>query len=101
MWVRRTACPLFLYSNNMKNKRMDNERPRRRFREAVDGPFIRQWYARMRTVDLARWMGLTVKQIMNFVHRESTERWARKCKEVLSKINSENGKCGGRPKKNR
>ena len=47
----------------MKNKRMDNERPRRRFREAVDGPAIRRWYARMRTVDLARMQGLTIKSM--------------------------------------
>ena len=68
----------------MKNKR--------RFCEATDGPVIRKWYARMRTADLARMMGLTVRQITNFVHRESPKQWARKCKDVLSKINSENGR---------
>ena len=56
-------------------------------------------YRTMPTAELAERQGLTVKQITNFVHRESTERWARKCKDVLSKINSENGRRGGRPKK--
>ena len=89
----------FITSDIMKNKRMDNERPRRRFREAVDGPAIRRWYARMRTSDLARMLGLTVKQIENFAHRNNMESWARKLASVLSAINSRNGKKGGRPKK--
>ena len=85
----------------MKNNRMDNERPRHRFRKAVDGPAVRRWYARVRTSDLARALGLTVKQIENFVHRNNMESWAWKLASVVSAINSRNGKKGGRPKKMR
>ena len=85
--------------NMMKKNKKESGQPQRRFHEVTDGPVIRKWYARMRTADLARKMGLTVRQITNFVNRESPEQWARKCKEVLSKINSENGRRGGRPKK--
>ena len=75
----------------MKNKR--------RFCEATDGPVIRRWYARMRTADLARKMGLTVKQIENYVYRWNWEPWARKLPSVLSRMNSIKGKKGGRPQK--
>lgn len=72
---------------------------KRRFHEATDGPVIRKWYARMRTADLARRMGLTVRQITNYVYRQNLEPWARKLASVLSKENSENGRRGGRPRK--
>jgi hypothetical protein len=71
----------------------------RRLREAVDGPVIRRRYAYERTEDLARRMGLTVRQIENFVYRHNTERWARKSLSLLAKTNSENGRNGGRPRK--
>ncbi|GEM_PF-4849284 len=72
----------------------------KRFREAVDGPEIRRRYAYERTEDIARDMGLTIRQIMNYVYRHNTERWARKLSSVLSAENSEKGKKGGRPRKN-
>ena len=79
---------------------MDNERPRHRFRKAVDGPAVRRWYARVRTSDLARALGLTVKQIENYMYRHNTEPWARKLDSVISAENSVKGKKGGgRPKK--
>ena len=71
----------------------------RRLREAVDGPVIRRRYAYERTEELARDMGLTVRQIENFVYRHNTERWARKSLSLLAKTNSENGRNGGRPRK--
>ena len=71
----------------------------RRFRAAIDGPVIRRRYAYERTEDLARDMGLTVKQIENYVYRHNTERWARKSQSLLAKTNSENGRNGGRPRK--
>ena len=85
----------------MKKNQYDNEQPRRRFREKVDGPVIRRWYARMPTAELAGRMGLTVKQIKNYVYRENPEQWARKNAATLSRINSEKGKKGGRPKRKR
>jgi len=53
----------------------------------------------MRTVELAEMLGLTVKQIENYVYRHNTKRWARKQASVLSQENSEKGKKGGRPQK--
>jgi hypothetical protein len=70
--------------------------PRRGLREAVDGPLIRRWYARMPTAELARQTGLTVKQITNYVYRHNTEPWARKLRSVVSAENSVKGKKGGR-----
>ena len=71
----------------------------RRFREAVDGPMVRRLYAKMPTSELARRLGLTEKQVKNFVYRENVEPWARKDAATLSRINSEKGRKGGRPRK--
>lgn len=76
----------------MKNCRDNSEKPKRRFCAATDGPVIRKWYATMPTAELARKLGLTVKQIMNYVYRHNTERWAKKQDSVLSHVNSENVK---------
>ena len=85
----------------MKNKQYDKEQPRRRFCEKVDGPVIRRWYAKMPTAELAERMGLTVKQIKNYVYNHNDEPWARKDAALLSAQNSVKGrKGGGRPRKN-
>jgi uncharacterized protein YjcR len=83
----------------MKDKQYDEKRTGRRLRKAVDGPMIKKWYALMPTAELARRLGLTVKQIKNYVYRENTEAWARKDAATLSRINSEKGRKGGRPRK--
>jgi hypothetical protein len=85
----------------MKNKQYDKEQPRRRFNKKVDGPTVMEWYAKMPTAELAERMGLTVRQITNYVYRHNTEPWARKMPSVLSAENSRNGRCGGRPLKKR
>ena len=82
----------------MKNKN-NNGQPRRRVREVVDGPVIRRLYATMPTAELAGMLGLSVKQIKNYVYRQNLGRWARKDADYLSRINSEKGKKGGRPRK--
>ncbi len=84
----------------MKDTEKDRRGRRgRRFREVVDGPKIRALYAKMPTRELARLLGLTVKQITNFVYKWNMEPWARKQSAVLSAENSEKGKKGGRPRK--
>ena len=89
----RGKCRTFVLTHSiMKNSRENSERPQRRFCEAKDGPVIRRRYATMRTVELAEMLGLTVKQIENYVYRHNTERWAKKKSSYLSKINSENVK---------
>ena len=85
----------------MKNKQYDKEQPRRRFNKKVDGPTVMEWYAKMPTAELAGRMGLTVKQITNYVYRWNSEPWARKSASVLSAENSRNGRRGGRPLKKR
>lgn len=71
---------------------MDNERSRRRFSKAKYAEIIKKRYHLMPTAELARAIGLTVKQIKNFVYRENLNRWARKDAATLSRINSEKGK---------
>ena len=84
----------------MKDKKTDKKGRRgRRFREAVDGPKIRELYSKMPTAELARRLGLTIKQITNYVYKWNMKPWARKLRSVLSAENSENGKKGGRPRK--
>ena len=83
----------------MKNKNNNEKQPWRRFREAVDGPVIMYNYATMPTAELAERLGLTVKQVKNYVYRQNLGRWARKDAGYLSRINSEKGKKGGRPRK--
>lgn len=38
----------------MKEKNINEKQPKRRFREAVDGPEIREKYSKMPTKELAR-----------------------------------------------
>ena len=84
----------------MKNKQYDKEQPSRRFNEKTDGPVIRRWYAKMPTAELAGRMGLTLKQIENYVYNHNDEPWARKDPALLSAQNSVKGrKGGGRPRK--
>ena len=86
-------------SMTMKDKQNDEQPAGRRLRKAVDGPIIEKWYARMPTAELAQMTGLTLKQIENYVYRENPELWARKDAATLSRINSVNGRKGGRPRK--
>ena len=86
---------------DMKKGQSEGPQKDRRFREKLDGPVIRRWYARMPTAELAERMGLTVRQITNYVYRHNTEPWARKLPSVLSAENSRNGRSGGRPLKKR
>ena len=84
----------------MKQKHKDVQPAGRRLRKAVDGPEIEKRFATTPTPELARQMGLTVKQIENYVYRHNTEPWARKLASVRSAMNSEKGKKGGgRPRK--
>jgi uncharacterized protein YjcR len=85
----------------MKNGQSEEPRKGRRFREKEDGEMIRKYFAKMPTAELAERMGLTVKQIKNYVYRENPELWARKDAATLSRINSEKGKKGGRPRRKR
>ena len=85
----------------MKNGQSEEPRKGRRFREKEDGTTVMEWYAVMPTAELAERMGLTVKQIKNYVYRENPELWARKDAATLSRINSEKGKKGGRPRRKR
>ena len=84
----------------MQNRKRNNEKPKRRFRSGEYGPKIMQLYSKMPTAELAGMLGLTVKQIKNYVYRQNLGRWAKKESSYLSKINSEKGKKGGRPRKN-
>ena len=85
----------------MKNGQSVEPRKGRRFREKEDGEMIRKYFAKMPTKELARMMGLTVRQITNYVYRHNMEPWARKLLSVLSAENSRNGRSGGRPLKKR
>jgi hypothetical protein len=82
-----------------KNKQNEGQQAGRRLRKAVDRQEIEKRYATTPTPELARGMGLTVKQIENLAHRENYNEWARKNAVTRSRINSENGKKGGRPRK--
>ncbi len=86
---------------DMKNGQSEEPRKGRRFHEKEDGPTVMEWYAKMPTAELAGRMGLTVKQIKNYVYHENPELWARKDAATLSRINSEKGKKGGRPRRKR
>ena len=86
-------------STTMKEKKYDEQPAGRRLCKEVDGPMIMELYPKMPTAELARRLGLTVKQIKNYVYRENVELWARKDAATLSRINSEKGRKGGRPRK--
>ena len=82
-----------------KNKRHD-EKPKRRFKKDRDGEFILENYATKETAVLAEARGMTVKQVENFIYRNKTKGKPCKDPDYLSKIRSESGKKGGRPRKN-
>lgn len=82
-----------------KNEKNEEQQAGRRLKKAVDGTEIMKRYATTPTPELARQTGLTVKQIENLAHRENYNEWARKDAVTRSRINSENGKKGGRPRK--
>ena len=82
-----------------KNKRND-EKPKRRFKKDRDGEFILENYATKETAVLAEVTGLTVKQVENFIYRNKLKGKTCKAPDYLSKIRSECGKKGGRPRKN-
>ena len=84
----------------MKKKQKDVQPAGRRLRKAVDGPEIEKRFATTPTPELARQMGLTVKQIENYAYRENPKECVGKDAATRSRINSENGKKGGRPRKN-
>lgn len=90
---------VMMMKKNMKNGESEEVRKGRRFNKEVDGPTVMEWYAKMPTVELAERMGLTVRQITNYVYRWNSEPWARKSASVLSAENSRNGRRGGRPLK--
>ena len=84
----------------MKKEQCEKTRAKRRFNKKVDGPVVMKYYAEMPTAELAERMGLTVKQIENYVYNHNDEPWARKDAALLSAQNSVKGrKGGGRPRK--
>ena len=85
--------------NSMGNRKNRDERPRRRFRKAVDGEIIRRNYRLMPTAELAQRLGLEPRQISDFVYRNNFEEWAGKDSAERSRAASANGRKGGRPKK--
>jgi hypothetical protein len=54
---------------------------------------IMRLFRLMPTAEVARRLGLTEKQVKNYVYRENVEQWARKDAATLSRINSENEPC--------
>ena len=85
-----------------KNKR-HYEKPKQRFSKKKYEKIIRELYATTPTAELAKMLGLTVKKIKDYIHRErfkeGNERCLRKDPTYLSQVNSKNGKKGGRPRK--
>ena len=84
----------------MKNKKRDDKKPKQRFSKDKYGEFIRKNYATRKTAVLAEARGMTVKQVENFIYRNKTKGKTCKDPDYLSKIRSESGKKGGRPRKN-
>ena len=80
-------------------KENNSEQKKRRFRSSVYGPVIKQLYSTMPTYELARRLGITVREIENYVYRHNHEPWDRKSAALISKMNSAKGKKGGRPRK--
>ena len=93
------GVPTFLSMNSMKKRVNQNEQPQRRFSKALYGEMIMRLFRLMPTAEVARRLGLTEKQVKNYVYRENVEQWARKDAATLSRINSEKGRKGGRPRK--
>lgn len=88
------------FKNMTKKKQKEAQPAGRRLRKAVDGPEIEKRFATTPTPELARQMGLTVEQIKNYAYRENHKECVGKDAATRSRINSENGKKGGRPRKN-
>ena len=84
----------------MEKKKRDDKKPKQRFKKDRDGEFILENYATKKTAVLAEARGMTVKQVENLIYRNKTKGKPCKDPDYLSKIRSESGKKGGRPRKN-
>ena len=52
--------------------------------------FIRRWYPHAMTQCIAHLLGLTTRQVENYIGRHAGEPWTRKTREALSAVNSRN-----------
>ena len=87
----------------MQNKNRNDEKPKQRFSKEKFGDFIKKNYSTTKTAELANILQLTTDQVKEYARREKSEersgQWAKKTPAHLSKIRSECGKMGGRPRK--
>lgn len=83
----------------MKNKRNDNERPRSRFSKKKYGEIIMRLFHLMPTAELARMLRLLPRQVSDFAYRNNFEKSLAKDAKERTKVASENGKKGGRPRR--
>ena len=83
----------------MENKMKDKEQRKKRFSKAKYGDFIRRFYRLMPTAELARRLGVESRKISDFIYRNNCEEWAGKDSDERTRVASENGRKGGRPRK--
>ena len=83
----------------MKKNMKDKERRKKRFSKAKYGDFIRRFYRLMTTAELAKKLGVEPRKISDFIYRNNCEEWAGKDSDERTRVASENGRKGGRPKK--
>ena len=84
----------------MKKDKNDAVPPKRRFSKARDGEEIMRLYRLMPTAQIARMKGLEPRKISDFAYRNNNEDCLKKDAAERSQVASENGKKGGRPRKN-
>ncbi|MBO4215168.1 MAG: hypothetical protein J5888_02395 [Bacteroidaceae bacterium] len=83
----------------MKKRVSHLEQPQRRFSKAKHGEEIMRLYRTMPTAELAERLGLEPRQISDFIYRNNCEGWAGKDSGERTRVASENGRKGGRPRR--
>ena len=86
-----------------KNK--NYEKPKQRFSKAKFGEFIKKYFSNNKTSEVAEILGVETRKVSDYVHREKlyekSSCWTSKDPAHRSKVCRENGKKGGRPRKNK
>lgn len=89
----------------MQKNKNNHEKPKQRFSKKKFEESVRELFPTRKTAEVAEILGVETRQVSDFVHRvksdEKSKEWTKKTATHRSEVAHENGKKGGRPRKNK